>query len=568
MKIMSLYVTALISVFLIQSVIGYLHLSRPIHRKMILSKSKRMVKSDYMDHDAFMSKVDSTSAFKGKDTKEEMKLGVLLLNLGGPETMKDVEGFLYNLFADPDIIRLPPFLSFMQKPIAYVIAKRRAPKSSEAYRSIGGGSPIVKYTQMQSDLIAEKLREKGFKDAKCYFAMRYWNPYTQQVLDEVQKDGINTLVIVPLYPQYSISTSGSSLKLIQDIFYRDPHIWAADKVQHTVVPAWYYRKGYVNSVAKLMLKEINTLRAEDVAADGVDVLFSAHGVPQSYVVAGDPYQRQVEECIRLVSIEVTRLLKLQAINNDIDRLDTDALDAALPSDLVLKLVASNGGTIGGDESTGFDSTSSTAFIPITGSSTSNPMDVSTHKEHNSDRCELKFHLSYQSRVGPVQWIRPYTEETLKTLGDGGVKNLVVVPISFVSEHIETLEEIDIEYRELAEEHGVVNWRRSPALNTDELFMNDMANMVVDALESPSLMISEAVSMQISDIPTAVSAGVGVGGVPGTGLSGDAEVNVSRKGMFANAGETLNGRFAMLGFLGTTLLELFNGSPLVHMVGLR
>ena len=158
-----------------------------------------------------------------------MKVGVLLLNLGGPETMEDVEGFLYNLFADPDIIRLPTFLSLLQKPIAYAIAKKRAPKSSAAYLSIGGGSPIVKYTKAQADLIQASLIEKGL-DAKCYFAMRYWNPYTEEVLDQMQKDEINTMVVIPLYPQYSISTSGSSLKLLEDIFYNQPDKWGPDKV--------------------------------------------------------------------------------------------------------------------------------------------------------------------------------------------------------------------------------------------------------------------------------------------------------------------------------------------------
>ena len=153
-----------------------------------------------------------------------MKVGVLLLNLGGPEKREDVEGFLYNLFADPDIIRLPSFLSVLQKPLAYVIAKRRAPKSTAAYDSIGGGSPIVQYTQAQASLIENCLQKKGL-DAKCYFAMRYWNPYTEEVLEKMQEDGINTIVVVPLYPQYSISTSGSSLKLLQDIFLKNPQTW-------------------------------------------------------------------------------------------------------------------------------------------------------------------------------------------------------------------------------------------------------------------------------------------------------------------------------------------------------
>lgn len=185
--------------------------------------------------------------------KTPLKVGVLLLNLGGPETMKDVEGFLYNLFADPDIIRLPTILSLLQKPIAYVIAKRRAPKSSAAYLSIGGGSPIVTYTRAQAELIQSSLRKKGLKDAKCYFAMRYWNPYTEEVLNQMHSDGVNSVVILPLYPQYSISTSGSSLKLLLDIFQSEPSKWGLDKITHTVVPAWYHRPGYVKTMASMIV---------------------------------------------------------------------------------------------------------------------------------------------------------------------------------------------------------------------------------------------------------------------------------------------------------------------------
>ena len=195
---------------------------------------------------------------KGSKPPTPLKVGVLLLNLGGPETMEDVEGFLYNLFADPDIIRLPALLSFLQKPIAYVIAKRRAPKSSAAYLSVGGGSPIVKYTSAQAEMIEQSIRKKGLKGAKCYFAMRYWNPYTEEVLNQMHEDGINSMVILPLYPQYSISTSGSSLKLLLDIFENEPEKWGPEKVTHSVVPAWYYRPGYTKTMASMIVEVSNS----------------------------------------------------------------------------------------------------------------------------------------------------------------------------------------------------------------------------------------------------------------------------------------------------------------------
>jgi ferrochelatase len=431
-----------------------------------------------------------------------MKLGVLLLNLGGPETMNDVEGFLFNLFADPDIIRLPPVISFLQKPLAWFIAKRRAPQSSLAYESIGGGSPIVKYTGAQADLIQKDLQSRGL-NAKCYFAMRYWNPYTEEVLEQMQNDGVNTLVIAPLYPQYSISTSGSSLKLLQDIFYRKADVWGPEKVLHTVVPAWYYRKGYVTAMARLVLTEIGSYSAADMI-EGVHVLFSAHGVPQSYIVAGDPYQRHVEECVKLIAAEVsTQLLNVKTRPAGIDEVTAMALSGAFA-----KADYSNG-------------------------------------EVDIDTKEVRFHLSFQSRVGPVQWLKPYTEAKLIELGESGIKNLVVVPVSFVSEHIETLEEIDMEYRELAEENGISNWRRVSALNTDEGFIEDMADMVVDALKSPSLSISEASSQSYE----MVMQNDGTGKIPTLSLTA----------------ERINGRFAMLGIVATTLAELVNGHPIVSMI---
>ena len=251
----------------------------------------------------------------------------------------------------------------------------------------------------------------------------------------MQEDGINAMVIIPLYPQFSISTSGSSLRILQEIFYKNPDVWGPDKVAHTVVPSWYHREGYVEAMAQLCIKEIVKYSPSEMK-QGLHILFSAHGVPQSYIEAGDPYQRQIEECVKLVSTEVSAIL-------------TDP--------------------------------------------TRRPNEISEElcNALSSGENAVEYNLSFQSRVGPVQWLRPYTEETLETMGARGVKNLIVVPVSFVSEHVETLEEIDMEYRELAEENGITNWRRVPALNTDEIFINDMADLVIEALESPAVSVAEA-----------------------------------------------------------------------------
>jgi len=443
--------------------------------------------------------VDSTQDLpKAANEADETKVGVLMLNLGGPETGEDVEGFLFNLFADPDIIRLPAPLTPLQSVIAKFISSRRAPKSRAAYESIGGGSPILKYSNAQADLVSKSLKERYDIDAKTYVGMRYWYPFTEEALESVRKDGINALVIIPLYPQFSISTSGSSLRVLQEEFSRSKDVWGEQKVVHTVVPSWYDRPGYINAMADLIRRELDGFTPEQIAegtADGRQecarhILFSAHGVPRSYIDAGDPYQRQIQECVRLIS-------------------------EALP----------------GEED------------------------------------GVKVHLSYQSRVGPIEWLRPYTDDVLPELGEAGVKNLVVVPISFVSEHIETLEEIDIEYRELAEESGITNWRRCPALNTETAFIDDMADMVVEALSEPSQTVTEAcvannvgnLELQSVDGQAEIqSAGVG-------GVGGDSEL---RGSVALKEGERWNGRVAIFGVLTTILVELLSGKPITNLLGIH
>lgn len=413
------------------------------------------------------------------------KVGVLLLNLGGPEKGDDVEGFLYNLFADPDIIRLPAPLAPLQSVIALGISKRRAPKSREAYNSIGGGSPILKYSNAQASLITKSLMENHGIDAKCYVGMRYWKPYTEEALDEIVRDGVNALVIVPLYPQFSISTSGSSLRVLQEEFVKRADLY--NGMTHTVVPSWYDRPGYVQCMADLISKELDSFTDEELKTGKNErhVLFSAHGVPKSYIDSGDPYQKQIEECVKKIT-------------------------ARLPS-----------------------------------------------KEDG-----VHVHLSYQSRVGPIEWLRPYTDDVLPSLGNDGVKNLVVVPISFVSEHIETLEEIDIEYRELAEESGIENWRRCPALNTDQSFIDDMAQMVVSALEEPMQTVTEAcVANNCGDLELKTMD-------ERMGIKNNGKSNgIDTMKDDAMDAERLNGRLAMMGIAGTILTEMASGKSLLHMFGM-
>jgi ferrochelatase len=386
----------------------------------------------------------------------------------------------------------------LQNSIALFIAKRRAPKSRAAYASIGGGSPILKYSNEQAQLVSQSLQDRYGLSVKTYIGMRYWKPYTEDALQSICKDKINALVVLPLYPQFSISTSGSSLRVLQEEFSKHP-IKYGDMV-HTVVPSWYNRPGYVNAMTKLIQKELDSFTDNEIqlakqvspTKPPIHILFSAHGVPKSYIEAGDPYQQQMELCVEGITKEI-------------------------------------------------------------------------HK--TNDPAHVQVHLSYQSRVGPIEWLRPYTDDVLPELGDSGVRNLVVVPISFVSEHIETLEEIDIEYRELAEESGITSWRRCPAPNTDPTFITDVADMVYEALMEPTQTVTEAcianniegLDLQSMDDSMAVSFG-GVGGVGADGDLYQIEGSLQSK-------ERTNARAAMVGVLFTVLLEIVSGQPLTHFLGL-
>lgn len=313
----------------------------------------------------------------------------------------------------------------------------------------------MQYTNAQAKLLSESFEQKYGMPIKTYVGMRYWKPYTEEALEAIRKDKIKALVILPLYPQFSISTSGSSLRVLQEDFSKEAASYG-DMV-HTVVPSWYDRPGYVKAMSNLIGTELDSFteaEKEDAKKNtpnltSMHVLFSAHGVPKSYIEAGDPYQTQMEKCVEGIKAKL-------------------------------------------------------------------------YETYSQD--DLTIHLSYQSRVGPIEWLRPYTDDVLPELGESGVQNLVVVPISFVSEHIETLEEIDIEYRELAEESGVSNWRRCPAPNTDPTFIGDMADMVYEALHEPAQTVTETcianniegIDLMALDDSVAVSAG-GVGGV---GADGD------------------------------------------------
>ncbi|TYQ31515.1 ferrochelatase [Pseudanabaena sp. UWO310] len=375
------------------------------------------------------------------------RLGVLLLNLGGPDKLEDVRPFLYNLFSDPEIIRLPSPL--LQAPLAWLISTLRAKKSQENYKKIGGGSPLRRITEAQGQALRSQLQQNGL-DVNVYIGMRYWHPFTEEAIAQIKRDNIEELVVLPLYPQFSISTTGSSFRLLDRIWKVDPDL---QKIKYTVVPSWYDNSGYLQAMANLIATELDRVKNPSAA----HIFFSAHGVPVSYIEeAGDPYQKEIEACAALI---------MQKLNR------------------------------------------------------SNP-----------------YTLAYQSRVGPVEWLQPYTDVAIEELAQQGVKELVVVPISFVSEHIETLEEIDMEYREIAEHAGIETFARVPAPDTDPTFIQALADVVVKALSDRPKLFSETIQPQKN-----------------TKLYPQERWEW---GMTQSA-EVWNGRLAMLGFL-ILLLELWLG----------
>ncbi|MGX1198132.1 ferrochelatase [Parvibaculum sp. MBR-TMA-1.3b-4.2] len=318
------------------------------------------------------------------------KVAIVLFNLGGPDGPDAVQPFLFNLFNDPAIIRLPNPLRWL---IAKIISSRRAPVAREIYANIGGRSPLVPETRAQGDALEKLLTgEAGAEiEAKCFIAMRYWHPFANEAVEEVKTWGADEIVLLPLYPQYSTTTTESSLKDWD-------HAVAAVGLDLPTRAVCCYptAEGFIGAYADLLKAKLDTF--EDKSS--VRILFSAHGLPKKIVDQGDPYQAQVEQSCEALA----------------KALGIEALD---------------------------------------------------------------WRASYQSRVGPMEWIGPATDDEIEKAGAEG-KSLIVVPIAFVSEHSETLVELDIEYGELAKKAGVPRYERVATLSSHPAFIEALAALVRDA----------------------------------------------------------------------------------------
>jgi len=334
----------------------------------------------------------------GQDAAVEKKpkTGILMLNMGGPETLNDVNGFLTRLFLDKDLMVLP-----LQNRLGPLIAKRRTPKIQEQYDKIGGGSPIHYWTNLQGEKMAEILDRLSPETAphKHYVGFRYVHPLTEDAVDEMEADGVEHAVAFSQYPQYSCSTTGSSLNAIYRHYVSRP---SPPTMRWSSIDRWPVDPLLVRTHAQHVRDALDKFPAE--VRDDVVLLFSAHSLPMMVVDRGDPYPQEVGATVQMVMQEL-----------------------------------------------GY----------------SNP-----------------YRLVWQSKVGPKQWLGPATDDVIKGLVERGKKDLLLIPIAFTSDHIETLYELDYEYAsELAKEVGARHVHRSEALNGSPMFIEGLANIVANHLKN-------------------------------------------------------------------------------------
>ena len=318
------------------------------------------------------------------------RLAVVLFNLGGPDKPDSVRPFLVNLFRDPAILRVPFFIRPL---LARIIANARTKAATANYAILGGGSPLLGLTNEQARSLEAALPEF---DIRCFVAMRYWHPFSDAVAAEVRDWAPDEIVLLPLYPQYSTTTTGSSLTA-----WRDAAAKAGLVARVTTLCCYHADPGYVAATAEGVRRAYDAALAELAGKAPLRVLFSAHGLPETIVKKGDPYQFQVE---RTVAATVRAL--------------------GIPG--------------------------------------------------------LDWTICYQSRATPQKWLDPSTDLTIEQAAADGVA-VLVVPIAFVSEHSETLVELDVEYRELAEHKGVPGYFRAPAQNADAAFIASLADLVRQSL---------------------------------------------------------------------------------------
>ena len=314
------------------------------------------------------------------------KNAVVLFNLGGPDSLDAVQPFLFNLFSDPDIFKIP----FGQKLFANLISKNRATKVKEEYKLVGGKSPINDWTELQRKNLEESFKSSGY-DMDVYVAMRYWNPLTEETVKKVESMNYDKIVMLPLYPHYSITTTGSS-------FNEWKKWYKGDKSKLIYINDYYLNEIYIKAINERIDESLKKF----TFSDEVQLVFSAHGTPVSLVKKGDPYSHQIKDTVEAV---------VKARNY-------------------------------------------------------------SHKHH----------LCFQSKVGPMKWLEPSTDKMIEKLASESKYHLLIIPISFVSDHVETLFELNIEYRHIADNCNIERYIVMEGLNDSPTFIEALKYLAINSLK--------------------------------------------------------------------------------------
>ncbi len=343
------------------------------------------------------------------------KRGVVLLNMGGPDSLDSVKPFLYNLFSDPDIIRLP-FSTILQKPLAALIVALRGEESKENYKHMGGFSPQLPRTQEQADALRKELSRRLGKDVPVYIAMRYWHPFTEEAVARIKQDEIEELIILSLYPHFSYTTTGSSLNALKQALSE-----ANYPIANVVIEPYYNHPDYLDAFAETIQEGLDK-HPWGCPKENVRILFSAHSLPVKHVQrTNDPYPEQIRASAETVMAK---------------------------------------------------------YFP-----------------------SYEWDLSFQSRVGKMPWLGPYIDGVLHYYAGLNQDNILIVPISFVSDHVETLVELDRDYVNLAHDLGIQYCHRAPVMNDRPSFINTMANMVCHAMAESDHKYQEALQgLQTQSLP--------------------------------------------------------------------
>ncbi|PCJ27123.1 MAG: ferrochelatase [Rickettsiales bacterium] len=331
------------------------------------------------------------------------KTAIILFNLGGPDKPSSVKKFLFNLFNDKHIIPLPAIFRYV---LAWFISFRREDAAKKNYAHMGGKSPIYEETKKQADALREELSGKIDSEFEIFISMRHWHPMSDEVAARLRDYMPDEVILLPLYPQFSMTTSYSAIEDFKNSMHRNFSKSAMSKIVLKTVCCYPDEEYFIKSHAELITESIGKIKNKD----NYRILFSAHGLPVKNIKSGDPYQWQIENTVK----SITNLLSIK---------------------------------------------------------------------------NLDYKITYQSKVGRLEWLTPSTEDEIKLAAEQG-KEMIIVPVAFVSEHIETLVELDIEYKEIANQYGV-NYIRVPALGINKSFVKSLSRTILKFSKKEGEFLSSA-----------------------------------------------------------------------------